>query len=301
MSETPNAVALARCPVSDPAALTALYDNNASARNQADLKALQACSAQAFVSPAMAHERVVLGESAWAWVDVFRPPRGPGPWPALLFVHGGRWQLNTSRETAFWAQACCDAGLAFVGLNFPPLAAVGLPAQIAGVARAAQAVMARASQLQLDAARWALAGHSSGAHLALAALLRHPDGAVPQALLLLGGLYDLAPLRLTTHQAQLQFSEQDAASCSPLQLLMNATAPGPWRLPPTLVAVGAEESSEFVRQSRALHAALARHTSAAWWPVPGTAHFDAALSFNAVSPASPLRTFITDALKAHTP
>ena len=298
MSQQPVNRPHAVCPVTDPIALTALYDNNASPRNQADLKALQACSAAAFDSPTLDHERVALGERDSEWADVFRPKLGRGPWPALLFVHGGRWQLNTSRETSFWAQACCDAGLAFVGLNFPPLAAVGLPAQVAAVARGIEAVRQRSEALALDTAALALAGHSSGAHLALSALLLHPPAVMPRALLLLGGLYDLAPLRLTAHQASLDFSAEVAATCSPLHLLH--TAGRALRLPRTLVAVGSGESSEFIRQSRALHEALQPHTDAAWLEVPRTAHFDAALAFNtrelATWATGGMRSFLTHAL-----
>lgn len=310
MSLLPDPPSIAHGAETDPVVLTALYDNNASPRNQADLKALQAASAAAFESTTLVHERVVLGDGEWAWADVFRPPGAPQPLPALLFVHGGRWQLNTSRQTSFWAQACCDSGFAFVGLNFPPLSAVGLPVQVAQVAQAIAAVRVRAADLQLDADALALAGHSSGAHLALAALLRHPPAVMPRALLLLGGIYDLAPLRLTAHQDSLGFSAEDAATCSPLPLLLQADPDATLRLPPTLVAVGADESSAFLRQSRALHQALQPHTAVGWLEVPGAAHFDAALAFNTPGSERPerpersegpegpvgMRPFITEAI-----
>lgn len=283
------------CPVTDPAVLTALYDNNSSPRNQAELKALQACSAAAFASTTLIRERVALRDDEGAWADLFRPADRPGPLPALLFVHGGRWQLNTSRETSFWAQACCDAGMAFVGLNFPPLSAVGLPLQIAHVAQAIAAVRRHASALGLDAAALALAGHSSGAHLALAALLRHPPEVMPSALLLLGGVYELEPLRLSAHQAGLGFSADDVARCSPLRLLLQASPADGLRLPRTLVAVGADESSEFVRQSRALHQALQPHCAAGCLELSGAAHFDAALAFNHPVLGADLRRFISPA------
>jgi arylformamidase len=301
MPQTPASHSFAECPVTDFATLTALYDNNNSPRNAADLKALQACSAAAFASPSLARERVALGAGEWAWADVFRPPEARGPLPALLFVHGGRWQLNTSHETAFWAQACCDSGFAFVGLNFPPLSAVGLPAQIAHVAQAIAMVRLRAVDLNLNAAALALAGHSSGAHLALTALLRHPPAVMPRALLLLGGIYDLAPLRRTAHQDSLDLSAEDAATCSPLQLVLEVGHERELRLPPTLVAVGADETSEFVRQSLALHQALQPHTAAGWLEVPDAAHFDAALTFNKTdagmsqNPSPSLHTFIAHA------
>ena len=308
MPSPPETFSAALCPVTDPSLLTELYDNNASARNQADLKALQAASAAAFDSPTLMHERVVLGAADWAWVDVFKPRGLQAPQrllPALLFLHGGRWQLNTSQQTSFWAQACCDAGYAFVGLNFPPLSATGLRLQVAAVAQALAGVRLHAHALGLDAGALALAGHSSGAHLALAALLRHPPAELPRALLLLGGIYDLAPLRLTAHQDSLCFSAEDATTCSPLQLLLRASPDSGLRLPPTLVAVGADESAEFLRQSRALHHALQPHTSARLLEVPGAAHFDAALAFNSpgleVHRGPGLRMFISQALARDTP
>jgi arylformamidase len=290
----------ADCPDVDAVRLGELYDNNRSTRNQQDLKALQCCSAAALASPTLSHKTVLLGQGEWAWVDVFRPLQAAALQPALLFVHGGRWQLNTSRETAFWAQACVDAGWVFVGLNFPPLSAqaapeLRLPSQVAHVALAVQAVQSQAAALGLDAQALVLAGHSSGAHLALTAALRHPPAQALCGLLLLGGLYDLAPLQATVHQQSLNFSAADIKTCSPLALLHEAMAADRrLALPPTRVAVGAEETSEFIRQSRAVQWALQAHTAAELQIVAGRAHFDAALSFNEAD--SPLRAFVAEAL-----
>lgn len=300
---TPAANPHARCPETDPERLGMLYDNNGDARNRADLQALQAASAAAFDDRRVRHRRLQLGLEVWQWADCLQPAHaGTQPLPALLFVHGGRWQRNTSRETAFWAPACADAGLAFVGLNFAPLSEGGLPAQVDQVATAIGLLCAQAHEHGLDPGALVLAGHSSGAHLALAALLRAsqngaagPAGRL-RALLLLGGLYDLEPLRLSTHQPSLGFSAEVVACCSPLQQLHAATAAGlSLRLPPTLVAVGGEESSEFRRQSRALHWALQAHQPTRWFEVSGAAHFDAALEFD--RPASTLRSFLVDALR----
>ena len=280
----------AALPAVDRQRLGALYDNNATDRNQADLKALQAASAHAYASAGASLQSHRYGTEPWQWIDVFSPPQAP-PTGALVFVHGGRWQLNTSRETAFWAQACGAAGLQFFGLNFPTLAQVGLRAQIDAVASAIASAMRIAGQAGLPASSLCLAGHSSGAHLALAALLSPArPNAQPGGLLLLGGLYDLAPLRATVHQQALGFSEADVLQGSPLHLLAQATRQGRrLALPPTLVAVGAEESPEFVRQSRALHWALQAHVRAGFHALPAAAHFDAALEFLAADSA--LRRF----------
>lgn len=281
---TPNP--FAQCQVHDAGRLGELYDNNRLPRNQADLKTLQAASAAAYQRYGAAVQTQRFGAEPWQAFDVFRPAAAR-PASALLFVHGGRWQFNSSRETAFWADACCQAGMLFIGLNFRSLDPGGLPALVDSVARAVAAAVDFAGSMDLDPSALCLAGHSSGAHLALAALLPR-DGDAPPAfawqlggLLLLGGMYDLAPLRRTVHQQVLRFSEEDALQGSPIHVLMRAAAHGQrCELPPTLVAVGAQESTEYIRQSRALHWALQLHASAGWREVPGAAHFDAALEFN---------------------
>jgi arylformamidase len=281
------------------AALAALYDNNSAPRNQRDLAALRVLSAQAHAAPLRWRTHGLLG-GAHGQVDVALPA-GAAAAPALLFVHGGRWRMNTSRETAFWASAATAAGWAFVGLNFPKLGEVSLSAQVQAVQDRIAAVFANAAALGLDAERCVLAGHSSGAHLALAAALdlsgRAAHGAawLPRlrALYLLGGMYDLRPLAQCTPADALGFDADEAARMSPL-LALHASAG--FTLPPVLVGVGAQESSEFVRQARALHWALNLNATCAWQSVEGAAHFDAPLEFN--RPQSHARSFVHTALAA---
>lgn len=285
----------------DPAVLGEWYDNNRPPRNQADLKTLQATSAEVFAAADLAAGRCSLGTGEHDWVDLVRPAGASGPVPALLFVHGGRWQLNTSRQTAFWARACVRDGIAFVGLNFPPLSQVRLPAMIEAVAQAIARVIDQADALGIDPDALVLAGHSSGAHLALASLLPCAGQAAPawvgrlRGLLLLGGMYDLEPLRLSPQQQALALGADEAREASPLVVLEQAQAAGrQLALPPTLVAVGADETVEFMRQSRALHWALQAHQPARWLGIAAAAHFDAALEFNRA--ASGLRAFVLDQL-----
>ena len=89
-------------------ALTALYDNNQDPRNQSDLRSLQQLSTQACADPMMQVDTWQWGRGEHDWVHSFRPQGASGAVPAVLFVHGGRWQLNTSFETSLWARACTD-------------------------------------------------------------------------------------------------------------------------------------------------------------------------------------------------
>ncbi len=290
-----------------PAALARLYDNNADPRNLADLAALRALSASSFAGALRQHTHR-LGPAEHEAVDVFLPAgTGGGAVPALVFVHGGRWRINTSRETAFWADACVKAGFALVGINFPKLGTVPLAEVVAAVRRAVTAVVVNAAELGIDPGALVLGGHSSGAHLALAAALL--DASAPgmlrrapwlprlRAMYLLGGMYDLRPLARTAAPAQLGFDAAEAEAMSPVLALDGADASGTaLRFPPVLVGAGADESPEFLRQARALHWALGRVAEAELQLVHGASHFDAALEFNA--PDSVARAFVRGHLAA---
>ncbi|UUX95408.1 alpha/beta hydrolase [Aquabacterium sp. J223] len=280
--------------------LAARYDNNADERNRRDLQALRERALQAHATRSPTRHR--FGVAGWAVFDLYRPPpsasRGSAPPPLLVFVHGGRWRLNTSRETAYWAEAARAEGWALAVLNQPKLnePEVRLSAIVDAVEHGLDAVCALAPTLEVDAGRLGLAGHSSGAHLALAAT----QAAVARKaawlrglrrLLLVSGLYDLRPLLAAHGEADAGFTAAEAQSMSPL--LQAEARPLPV---PAMVAVGEQETSEFVRQSRALHWALARGPAGAvWQPVPGAAHFDIADDFD--TPASPLRGFLREGLR----
>ncbi|HWM42189.1 MAG TPA: alpha/beta hydrolase, partial [Burkholderiales bacterium] len=54
---------------------------------------------------------------------------------AFVFVHGGAWKRQSSREQAFPAEAIIEAGAAYVALNFANLPTVTLPEMAAQVCR----------------------------------------------------------------------------------------------------------------------------------------------------------------------
>jgi arylformamidase len=279
-------------PLSD-AALAAQYDNNSAPRNASDLAALRGLSSEAFAH-GTGHAMHRFSADDDGWVDVFLPPGVERPVPAMVFVHGGRWRMNTSRETAFWADACVRQGIAWVGINFPALGHATLGGIAARVDAAVAAVFAQADVLGIDPDRIALAGHSSGAHLALsAAMAQAPWVGRLQALLLVGGMYDLRPLARSAPDGALGFTRDEALASSPLLALEAlAEAARTAALPPTLVAVGADESAEFVRQAQALHWRLqSLGLDTGFLAIDGRAHFDVALEFNAAS--SPMRDFVT--------
>jgi len=100
---------------------------------------------------------------------------------------------------------------------------------------------------------------------------------------LLSGVYDLRPLPLTYINDAVRMSQSDALSNSPLLLIDAAAA----AFPPSLVAVGDNETSEFKRQSGEFAQALGRRGAVAQLiEVAGRNHFD--LPFDLGEESTPL-------------
>ncbi len=115
-------------------------------------------------------------------------------------------------------------------------------------------LLRNADRLGLRAAdRLHLCGTSAGAHLAAMAMLPAPlgpdvSGRIAGALLL-SGMYDLEPVRLSYVNEALRLDEAGARRNSPIQLL-------PERLPDVVIAIGGNETEEYVRQHQRMATAL---------------------------------------------
>jgi acetyl esterase/lipase len=108
-------------------------------------------------------------------LDLARPARGAGPFPALLYIHGGSW-ISGSKEDFDPALAKAAArGYVAVSVNYR-LTAESLqngkarypfPAQINDVKCAVRWLRANASRYRIDPDHIVALGFSAGGHLAL--------------------------------------------------------------------------------------------------------------------------------------
>jgi arylformamidase len=153
---------------------------------------------------------------------------------AFVFVHGGAWKRQSSREQAFPAEAIIAAGAAYVALNFAKLPAVTLPEMADQVRRGIEWVHANLSKDVV------LCGHSSGAHLSGCALTRVPQ---IRSALLISGVYDLLPVRLSARNEYVRLDERLEHEYSPVRHLERIRCP-------VTVAWGEKEGAEFFRQSQ---------------------------------------------------
>ena len=176
-------------------------------------------------------------------VDLFRAvhPRG-----ALLFIHGGYWRALDKRDHAFVAPPLVAEGIGVAVINYDLCPDVSI-ARIVDECREAVAWLQReGTRYGIPAERLVVAGHSAGGHLA--AMLVATDwnirgspfrlaGAVA-----ISGVFDLEPLVQVSFNADLRLDPVRARAVSPIHLR-------PRNSVPMLVAAGADETSEFIRQS----------------------------------------------------
>ena len=188
----------------------------------------------------------------------------------FLFLHGGWWRSLDKSDHSFVAPAFVDAGYAVAVANYDLCPAVTI-ASIVDQSRRALAWLARDGGAHgANMQRIVVGGHSAGGHLT--AMMFATDwtqfGFATAPLVggvTLSGLHDLRPLTLFSANEDLRLSDIEAAQMSPALTAPRVAAP-------LLIAVGADETREFVRQSQLLWDA---------WPAVRPARADAMMQIAA--------------------
>jgi arylformamidase len=219
------------------------YDNRARVPEHPKIFARWAVDSQAYRawSPAALQARVSYGETAREVIDLFDVRPGA---PLAVFIHGGWWR-NFDPSLFSHCAAGLNAhgvGVAVAGYNLCPQ--VSIADIIEEMRRAMLALWRRCHQRML------VFGHSAGGHLTAAMLATDwpaLDATAPTDMAAAGyaisGVFDLAPLVHVSVNADLRLDAESAQKASPVLW--------PPRQACVLDAVaGADESSEFLRQSR---------------------------------------------------
>jgi acetyl esterase/lipase len=102
-------------------------------------------------------------------------PRGPGPFPLVIEVHGGAWCRGTRLNNKVIHEKLAQSGVMVAALDFrmPPQA--GYPDTIADVNYAVRWFKQRAALMNCDARRIGLLGTSSGGHIAMLVAMKPQD------------------------------------------------------------------------------------------------------------------------------
>jgi arylformamidase len=182
-------------------------------------------------------ETLAYGPSQVEVLDVYAGGRDR----IVAFVHGGAWTRMGRRPSAFAAETFTGAGATYVALGFGLLPSITLPEMAAQICRALEFLSAKFAPRRL-----VLVGHSSGAHLSACALTRVAivDGAV-----LVSGVYDLLPVRLSARNAHVKLDQRLEHEYSPIRHAARIACP-------VTVACAENDGPEFFRQSNELAAKL---------------------------------------------
>ena len=215
------------------------------------------------------HVDLAYGDSAGERLDLFLPKPGPGRPPLLAFIHGGYWQSLDKSDFSYLAPPFLDAGIAFASLNYDLAPNVTIPEIVGQIRRAIPWLARQADTYGFDADRIYVAGHSAGGHLAVMALLTDwlAGGDPIKGACSISGVYELEPIRQSYHQDILGLDAATVQSMSPVRLV-------PDRAAPLILAVGGDETEEFLHQQEVLAAAWRAHGfSVRVVDVPGRHHF----------------------------
>jgi acetyl esterase/lipase len=97
-------------------------------------------------------------------MDIYFPESG-GPWPVVVYVHGGSWMHGDKSEAAMFASGLNSMGYLVVSLNYRLYPPAAFPAMVEDVKCGIRSLRAHAADYNLDPNRIGAMGASAGGHL----------------------------------------------------------------------------------------------------------------------------------------
>lgn len=222
---------------------------------------------------------VPYGDGPAETLDIFPAENGAAGAPVMLFIHGGAWRALSKDSFSYPAAPFAAAGAVWVAADFSLLPDVSLDEQVRQNRAALVWLWRNARSFGGDRDRIYICGHSSGAHvggtLVQGGWRRRADlpEDVIKGAVLVSGMYDLKPVRLSARNDYVRLDEVAARRLSPIHNI-------PERLPALALFWGSGELDEFRRQSRAFAETLwALGHRAEAMEISGANHFDMADGF----------------------
>jgi arylformamidase len=170
--------------------------------------------------------------------------------PINVFLHGGAWRGELAQYYAFPAEMFVNAGAHYIAVDFSNVTQTSgdLMPMVEQCRRAVAWVYKNAASFGGDPNRIYLSGHSSGAHLGGVVMVTdwEKDFGLPKDVLkggvLVSGMYDLKPVRLSARSSYVKFTDAVEHALSAQRHLDKLNAP-------VIVGYGSLETPEFQRQS----------------------------------------------------
>ncbi|MFZ1258158.1 MAG: alpha/beta hydrolase [Candidatus Saccharimonas sp.] len=193
--------------------------------------------------------------------DLYLPPfEVSGPYPVVMYVHGGGWSLGDKQSnfTDYYGSALVEAGFAFASINYRLAPKHRYPTQDNDIACAIRTIVKRADDYQVDTKKIVLFGESAGGLLVANYALSpdHPEIPVKAVVDFYGTtdlVYQLNRKKYANHNAINYLGKNDmrlARSASPLYRPLYGTPP------PFLFVHGTNDTMVSIEQARALYERL---------------------------------------------
>lgn len=200
-------------------------------------------------------------------LDLYRPGPGvAGPYPLLVFVHGGGWRVSSRhqgpRETRAWKKGIferfVDAGFAVAAIEYRFSGEAPYPAAVDDVCAATRWLRDQASEYGLDADRFVVWGQSAGGYLAAMIGLATDVGPIRAVSL----WYPVTDFPSLVHDGVLgsyeaMFLGHEIGADPDHSRAASATSRARADAPPFRLHHGTADTMAPYQQSVALHAALA--------------------------------------------
>lgn len=208
------------------------------------------------------HEGVELRPGLRADISV---PKGAGPFPVVLYNHGGGWVAGSPRSHRVLGMQFAEAGYVCVNLDYRLAPEHPFPAGLDDIVFASTWLADNAKRWAGDASRLAMGGDSAGGNLTAAALTSmaaRKIGPKFRGALLLYGVYDFPatinrsanPRPMESMARAYAGANYPAALNDPRVSPLGAVKPG--SMPPSFVICGTAD--DLVPESKALADALRR-------------------------------------------
>lgn len=128
---------------------------------------------------------------------------------SIMFIHGGYWRARRAEDHRFVLPALRPGAKHVANAEYRLLPGVRMRDTVADIVAAAMALLRRFPDCELT-----LVGHSAGAHLAACAATDERLAAHLSDLILISGLYELAPVTHSFLQAELHLTQAEVDAYS---------------------------------------------------------------------------------------
>jgi len=110
-----------------------------------------------------------------SWLALMYQPQGPGPFPAVLDIHGGAWNNGERTNNPAIAEGLATSGVLVASIDFRMGGKDPHPSSLADINYATRWLKMHAADFNIDAATVGGLGVSSGGHLIMLSAMRPYD------------------------------------------------------------------------------------------------------------------------------